>query len=59
MLCHLFPAFLCQLLLYQLLLEQTHGKPAPKYRIASHLKTHRHKSFEKPHFFLSNVSYAL
>ena len=37
---------------------QTHYKIA-KQQQASHLKTHRHKSFENPVFFLSNVSYAL
>ena len=37
---------------------QTHYKIANQQQ-ASHLKTHRHKSFEKPVFFLSNVSYAL
>ena len=52
MLYHLYPAFL-----YQLLLDQTHGKPTAS--ITSHLKTHRHESFEKPNFFLSNISYAL
>ena len=37
---------------------QTHYKIANQQQ-ASHLKTHRHKSFEKPVFFLPNVSYAL
>ena len=37
---------------------QTHYKITNQQQ-ASHLKTHRHKSFENPVFFLSNVSYAL
>ena len=37
---------------------QTNYKIANQQQ-ASHLKTHGHKSFEKPVFFLSNVSYAL